>query len=265
MPASNVSGVPLIMPWADTRPIAGTATGTAGNWYGGVWASWPEALVSGAALGTNPPWGSSRVWRTVWAVHTVNGINVYQEAAPNSTGTITIPSGGYLEGQGLKIVSNRLCVPVIMPYRRLGSDPIASDIVDGGVSVTLGGITARNTHSQRRHWSLDLLLDGPLDVVDDKGAVDHRYSWPYFLRWFEKGITIYLTAAQYGGNLTIWDPGAVPPLMPYGGPYYWTPPRITGQLVDATSVRWAPGVGEMMMRWAVTITIAEQEPPGRIS
>jgi len=258
--------VPLIMPWADTRPIAGESTGFSGTWYPGVFASWPEAMMSGTGFGAMPPWGNPQ-WTTPYAAKIVDQVPIYRLIAPKGTGTINVPANGYLAGQGIENQSPRVCVPAIVPLRPLAADPIAVDQVDGGVAVTLGGITARNTHSQRRHWVLDLLLDGPLDALQTKLGVDDRVGWPWFLRWFEKGITVYLWHISIGGTAILYDPQGTgePPYFPAGEQYFGSPTRITGQLVDCTSVRWEPGVGERMMRYTVTMTIAEQLPPGRLS
>lgn len=266
MPAGFPLGSPVIMPWADTRPVAGEDSGW-GPWMPGIWASWPEAALNGAGLSANVPWQTDRIWYTPgdWQFD-ANYEPIYHLVTPYTGGSFRVPPGGYLEAQGLVELNNVIKIPALCPSRLLGSDPIATDLVDGGVAVTLGGITARNTHSQRRHWVLDLLLDGPLDRPRlGKLYVDARVAWPYFLRWFEKGITVYLYNTQFGSRSPLCtEYPTPPPTMPYGGPYFGAPTRITGQLVDATSVRWAPGVGDMMLRWQVSITIAEQVPPGRL-
>lgn len=234
-----------ITPWVDTRPYAGTVaySGNSANWAGGVWESWPAALRSGYGLTANPPWGASTSWSSALGGATWN--------AP-STGQITFPVGAdtqqlvysssYMRDQG-----------VILPSRPLRNAPTAVDIVDGGTVVTLGGITYRNTHSMRRHWVVDLLMDGPLQENQYTSVLT---KWHAFLQRADLGVTIYLDKT----NWTVSD-------LSQGGTYLYAyagiPNPICGALVDATNVRWSAPSPGISTRYEVTLTIAEVTPPGR--
>lgn len=231
---------PVLEPWVDTRSYNGRTAATGVTWRGGVWPGWMHALRNGYALSANPPWGSGTSWGY--------GSSNLGPRAP-STGTLT----DYPTDQGLIVSgSYHYLSAAIYGTRPLARAPIAVDSVQGGVQVSLGGKTYRTTYGQRRLWQLDLLLNGPLDVLYNSYYADMRTRWPLFLRLAEKGCTCYMDRASWTQSGT---------LSGTAGPYYGSPYRICGQLVDATNVRWSTNNGRQA-RWEVLITIAEQEPPG---
>lgn len=237
---------PRLTAWVDTRGWGGETAVSTTLWQNGVWASWQEALRSGYALTAVPPWGSGENW-----TRSPRGLR-----AP-SAGAVTVPTGQ--PDQGLyKYGSYMYDGQIFCPSRSLRDDPIPIDAAEGGVTVTLGGISYRTTHSQRRQWVIDLLLDGPLDTPTYGGGesnIDARTIWPAFLARADLGVTIYLNGAEWS------TPGPLTSLQQYPG----CNNRICGALVDATNLRWTPPKTGILSRYEVTITIAEVEPPGLIS
>lgn len=241
---------PLLCTWADTRPVAGESAGAMGSYVAGIWPSWAEAFgdpnsefgkcVSGAGLGN-------------WAWRVSGGLG--QWATTGATG-VTIPVA---LGSQLVVAADVLGEPgAIVPSRSLRADPVPVDIVDGGVQVTLGGLTYRNTYARRRQWVIDLLLDGALDV--EAGAGNEPASapelWQNFLTRADLGVTLFLCAAQWT------TPGSL--VSAFGVPWAYpgAPNRISGALVDATNLRWAPPKTGILSRYEATITIAEVDAPG---
>lgn len=244
---------PLLCTWADTRKFAGTAAGVYGSWVAGIWPSWSEATksadagcFSGGAL--DGDWG----WRTG-----LRGKSYWGATYDNAPGVLPSGSGLIYQDTGASPNTIYLCDQyAIYPSRALRDDPIPIDIVDGGVVVTLGGLTVRNTHSYRRQWVLDLLLDGALDVQSGAGGewASAPDLWKSFVRRADIGVTVYL----YG---TEWQtPGRLSPAWAYAG----APNRISGALVDATNIRWTPPQTGILSRYEVSITIAEVSAPGRV-
>lgn len=244
---------PWILPWIDTRSIDGqNAVSTTVQWVGGVFESAFKMLQSGQGLSGAPPWGAGQGWE-------INALRrVFASPTATDPGTLIVPQA--LQNQGV-YVNNGTRVEGIFPSRPLAKDPIAVDKVDGGVVTTLSGLSYRTTYAQRREWVLDLLLDGPLDDKPYKEGYptyDVRNQWQAFLRRAELGVTVYLktdtsTSWTTSGNFTART-----------APYPGAPCKISGALTDCTSVRWAPGAGDRMMRYAVTMTIAEMSAPGRV-
>lgn len=231
-----------LTPWVDLRQWEGQSSGYAA-WRAGVWASWPEALESGAA-GTTLPSG---YWS---AMPALEGIR-----RSNTAGLLT-PEG--YDPQGLSVSGSYLLdLGTIVPSRGLKNDPIAIDAVDGGSTVTLGGITARNTHSRRRQWQVEFLMDGPLDTWTSS-ATDVRTKWQAFLQRADKGVTVYLFGAEWATSVPLDQ--AIGIRWAYPG----TPNKISGALIDATMTRWTPPKTGILSRYEVTLTIAEVAAPGRI-
>lgn len=227
--------------WVDTRALAGQVASGSVHWRGGIWASWFEAARSGYALDGNPPWGSS----TSWTWGTVDA-GVRAPATGQFTST-TLPGLG-------RSGSYQVTTASIYGSRLLARAPIAIDSVEGGVAVSMGGKTYRTTYGQRRLWQIDLLLNGPQDMYRESAYADMRTRWPLFLQLAELGCTLYMSRASGAWTNTGTQTSR-------STPFYGTPYRITGQLVDATQVRWATPSGRQA-RWEVTVTIAEQEPAG---
>lgn len=232
-----------ITPWVDTRSWDGLSS-TIGTWRAGVWASWPEAFADSAA-GTTLPAGG--IWRRK---SDLNGIYY------NLPTSLTLPSG--VDTQGLSKLSNLVRDDdLIVPSRGLRDDPIAIDVVDGGVNVTLTGVTRRNTHSRRRQWQIDFLLDGPLDAIEHT-ATDTRTKWQRFLQRADLGVTVYLSGEDWATpaplNVTYSNTWAYPNI----------PNKISGALVDATMTRWTPPKTGILSRYEITLTIAEVSAPGRV-
>lgn len=230
-----------LTPWVDTRKWAGLNSGY-GTWVAGVWASWPEAIAAGAAGTTFP----TNTWE---ALGNLSGIQTRR--------SLVIPSG--FDPQGL-VISGLYTqdLGTIVPSRGLKKDPIAIDAVDGGSTVTLGGITARNTHSRRRQWQIEFLMDGPIDTWTNV-ATDVRTKWQAFLARADLGVTVYLLGAE-------WAIGTASLEQTFGArwAYPGTPNKISGALVDATMTRWTPPQTGILSRYEVTLTIAEVAAPGSI-
>lgn len=242
---------PLLCTWADTRPFAGTDAGGCGVWAPGVWGSWSEALQN--CFSSAPTNNFSWAWRS-----NLRGVSRWGASYSTSPGTIPTslqPQIRYRDNASSQIF---LCDEVaICPSRALRADPVPIDVVGGGVQVTLGGITYRNTHSRRRQWSVDLLLDGALDVAAGAGGITTSApdAWQKFLQYAELGVTLYLYSAEWN------HVGQIGPVWAYGG----APNRISGALVDATSLKWSPPQTGILSRYEVTITIAEVSAPGLLS
>lgn len=231
---------PVLEPWVDTRSLHGQTASSGVTWRGGVWPGWMHALRISYALSGNPPWGSGTSWGY--------GSSSVGIRAPG-TGTLT----NYPTDRGLTVSgSYHYLDAAIYSSRPLARAPIAVDSAQGGVQVSMAGKTYRTTYGQRRLWQIDLLLNGPLDVLINSGYPDMRTRWQKFLRLAELGVTLYNDRSYWtsSGNLSSTS-----------GPFYGTPYRICGQLVDATNVRWAASNGRQA-RWEVSVTIAEQDPPG---
>lgn len=250
-----------LMPWADTRPIAGEyAYSTTNTWVAGVFPSWLHATYPStpfAQSGLNSSisgWGTAR-YRA--AATTYEGIR------PDSTNKII--SNDYLVSAGVSNPSgfSYTVFSGICPKRDLARDPIALDRCDGGVAVTLTGVTYRNTHSPRRHWQFELLLDGPLDERGNTTYPDTRRFWAKFLQQIERGVT-WFSGAATGTAWRSYTPNSWASLIPYGSRYVGIPPIISGQVTDCTTTTFSPGAGDKMARFAATLTIAEVGAPGRV-
>lgn len=251
-----------LLPWADTRPIAGEyAYSTTSTWVAGVFPSWLHATYSStpyAQFGLNSAisgWSTSRYRQAAAG---------FEGVRPDSTNKII--SNDYLVASGVSnpTGSNYTIFSGICPKRDLARDPIASDRCDGGVSVTLTGISYRNTHSPRRHWQFDLLLDGPLDERGSSSYPDARRFWSGFVKQIEKGVTWFSDGASSGANWRSYTPNSWASVITYGNKYVGIPPIISGQVTDCTSTTFSAGAGDKMARIAATLTIAEVAAPGRV-
>lgn len=229
--------------WVDTRGVAGQTAYNTATWNAGIWESWFSALRSGYALSADPPWGASTAWS--W------GSNSAGVTAP-TTGVLTT----YPVNQGLSAVSNRMITTAsIYGNRLLAKTPTCIDSVEGGVVVSMNGKTYRTTYGQRRLWQIDLLLNGALDTLVNSYYPDVRTRWQTFLRLAELGVTLYMKRDSWTSSGNIASTGY---------PFYGTPYKICGQLVDATNLRWTSQSGRAA-RFEVTVTIAEQAAPGAVS
>lgn len=254
-----------VLPWADTRPIAGEmanqwtvdSTTYTGTWVPGIFTSWLLAGISGIS-GTIPIYNYERYAATAWE-------GVVQ--IPSSTVSKCFLSNSYLIDQGLHNVpatyqGSSVTVTAwecLAPKRPMATDPICVDICDGGVVATLTGVTYRNTYGGRRHWVLEMLLDGPLDAVAAPNTYpDARRYWRQFLRRAELGVTVVLDTT----NALSWSQGPNSFLIPYGKPYCGCPNPISGVITDCTQTRWQGTAGDKLARLKVTMTIAEVTPPG---
>lgn len=257
-----------VLPWADTRPISGEiayqwtvgSTTYTGTWRPGIFSSWPFASFFGVS--GSYAYGTSY---KRYSTSTYEGV-VYE---PVSADNAYVISNTYLADQGLHNVSTtygQSTVTVsawegLAPKRPMATDPVCVDMAEGGTVVTLGGITYRSTHSQRRQWILELLLDGPLDAAAASSTYpDVRRYWQKFLRRAELGVTVVLDTSV-GSNILTQSPNIIGGIT-YGKPYYGCPKMITGAITDCTQTRWQGSAGDKMARLKVTMTIAEATPPG---
>lgn len=260
-----------MLPWADTRPIAGqlaytyTSGGTTytGYWVGGIFGSWPSCCYS-----TSPAISGQHLMPSYFERVSTSSYVCYS-VAPAQAVTLELQSNSYLVDQGYRtrtVLYNNVSVvcsmfDCIYPKREMLSDPVCVDLEDGGTLVTLSGITYRSTHSRRRHWVLELLLDGPLDQAGAPSVYpDIRKLWPTFLRRAELGVTICIDNTSWASFMGA--PNSMSNTVPYGRPYYGCPTVIAGVITDCTSTRWSPGADNKMARMQVTMTIAEVTPPG---
>ena len=257
-----------LLPWADTRPLVGEtacqwtvgSTTYTGTWKAGIFSSWPYASLSGVT-GDTP----NTVYKR-YSTDTYEGI--IQD--PNSGESRNLISNTYLADQGLHNTTVTYGVGTVTvsaweglaPKRPMANDPICVDLEDGGTVATLGGVTYRNTHSQRRHWVLELLLDGPLDAAAASTTYpDVRRYWQRFLRRAELGVTAVLDLSTWSNYLA--NPNIIGGIG-YGKPYYGCPIVITGAITDCTQTRWTGTAGDKMARMKVSMTIAEVTPPGAL-
>ena len=253
-----------LLPWADTRPIAGTyAYSTSSTWVAGVFPSWLHATYNSTPSGANYGLSASvSGWNQQRYRYAATG---YVGVRPNSTNALI--ANTYLTESGCSKPSGASYTVFhgICPKRSLENDPIASDRCDGSTIVTLTGVTYRNTHSNRRLWQFDLLLDGPLDEKASSSYPDTRRFWPNFLKFIEKGVTWFSDYALI--STTGWasyTPNSWATLIPYGNRYVGIPPIISGQVTDCTQTTWSAGAGDKMARLRATLTVAEVAAPGRV-
>lgn len=242
---------PLLCTWADTRAAGGQSAGAYGQWLAGIWPSWTEALADPASTGGALSAGAIDQW--TWTNFGSPLMGQWASMRPDPL-PVPVELGGQIVDDAGKYVYEP---GAIVPSRALRDDPVPVDIVDGGTQVTLGGITVRNTHSRRRQWVIDLLLDGALDVAAGRGdlAKSAPQVWQDFLSRADLGVTIYLYSESW----------ATPGALGYAWAYAGAPNRISGALVDATSTKWSPPQTGKLSRYEVTITIAEVTAPGRMS
>lgn len=258
-----------LLPWADTRPLAGEtacqwtvgSTTYTGTWKAGIYSSWPYAASPYGVDGTAPNYQYER-----YSTSQYEGVIQHPISADNKN----IISNDYLVNQGLHNTTTTYGAATVTvsaweclaPKRPMANDPICVDLEDGGVVATLGGVTYRNTHSQRRQWVLELLLDGPLDAAAASTTYpDVRRYWQRFLRRAELGVTAVLDLSTWSNYLT--TPNVLGGIG-YGKPYYGCPVVITGAITDCTQTRWAGTAGDKLARMKVTMTIAEVIPPGAL-
>lgn len=272
-----------LLPWADTRPLAGqtayqvTISGSTytGTWLAGIWSSWPRATYSNLyAISGRGPVCSAQA-----RMSTADWVGV--APVPGSADSLALVSNSYLVDQGMHnttttYASGGQSVSVsisafegICPKRPLLSDPVCIDIEDCALAVTLTGITYRNTHSQRRHWAVELLLDGPLDAVGpslvEAGRTwpDTRRFWQKFLKRAELGVTLILDTYSYALPACLAQ-NSWYSYVQLDHPYCTCPQLITGQITDCSTTRWDPGADGRMARFKVSMTIAEVLPPGAL-
>lgn len=263
----------VLMPWADTRPIAGEQAWTDGvdtaTWVAGIYSSWLLATNrtgSGGAISGVYPALSLAQWQRWSQINRLEGMSLVPVQAVN----YDLTANSYLTDQGLHSTTatvglTTINVPVwecIAPKRELLSDPTCVDVVDGGTVATLSGISYRTQHSQRRQWVLELLLDGPLDEAGSNIYPDVRRYWQRFLRRAELGVTAWLGTSTWSN----YDdpPNSMIYRIGYGHPYAGCPNVISGAITDCTQVRWQAGADNKMARMQVTMTIAEVTPPGAL-
>lgn len=237
MGLNHPTPLPMLMPWVDVTPLRGLtmASGYQVAQDAGLYASCFHALGYDGTIDMwqghpTTPYDYSMDDALGWYVGTVSSDYADDWAEVMK-----------LDGFSIAYGAHPILYPV-RPSRPLSTIPTLEEQMQVSDRVTLGGVSYRLQHSHRRIWSVDLLLDGPLD-----GNSRTLRDFGRFLDLCELGITLWLDRTM--GQSERLNAACYPGM----------PNIITGRLVGASSTRFAPQSG-LSRRYPITLQIAEVAP-----